>query len=123
MRGRHSVSDLRVAVIGGGFGARVVAPAFAGTDGCEVVDVTSARDDTAIRALVRREDVDLVSVHSPPFLHAPHVRTALAAGKHVLCDKPFALNADEAADLQAESQAAGVIALCNFEFRFAPART
>jgi predicted dehydrogenase len=117
------VSDVRVAVIGGGFGARVVAPAFAGTDGCEVVDVASARDDTAIGALVRRADVDLVSVHSPPFLHAPHVRTALAAGKHVLCDKPFALNADEAADLQAEARAAGVIALCNFEFRYAAART
>ena len=75
-----------------------------------------------MRALVTRADVDLVSVHSPPFLHAPHVRHALEAGKAVLCDKPFALDADEAADLEAEARAAGVVALCNFEFRYAPER-
>ena len=113
---------MRVAVIGGGFGQRVVAPVFAGTDGCDVAGVVSARDDAAVRALVTRPDVDLVSVHSPPFLHAPHVRLALAAGKAVLCDKPFALDADEAASLDAEARAAGVVALCNFEFRYAPER-
>jgi len=113
---------VRVAIIGGGFGRRVVAPVFAQTDGCSVVDVVSARDEQAVRTLVARADVDLVSVHSPPFLHAPHVRLALGAGKAVLCDKPFALDADEAADLEAEARAAGVTALCNFEFRYAPAR-
>jgi len=113
---------MRVAVVGGGFGKRVVAPVFTATNGCEVVDVVSARDDDAVRALVTRPDVDLVSVHSPPFMHTPHVRLALAAGKAVLCDKPFALDADEAADLEAEARAAGVVALCNFEFRYEPAR-
>jgi predicted dehydrogenase len=113
---------MRVGVIGTGFGRRVVAPVFAATDGCTVVDVVSARDEDAVLDLARRADVDLVSVHSPPFLHAPHVRAALVAGKAVLCDKPFALDADEAAALEAEAQAAGVVALCNFEFRYAPAR-
>jgi predicted dehydrogenase len=113
---------VRVAVIGAGFGRRVVAPVFAETEGCEVVDVVSARDESAVRALATRADVDLVSVHSPPFLHAPHVRLALGEGKAVLCDKQFALDADEAADLEAEARAAGVVALCNFEFRYAPAR-
>ncbi len=113
---------MRVAVIGGGFGKRVVAPVFAETEGCEVVDVVSARDEAAVRALTTRPDVDLVSVHSPPFLHAPHVRLALAEGKAVLCDKPFALDGDEAAELEAEARAAGVVALCNFEFRYEPAR-
>jgi predicted dehydrogenase len=37
-------SALRIGVIGTGFGARVVAPVFASTDGCDVVDVVSARD-------------------------------------------------------------------------------
>jgi predicted dehydrogenase len=113
---------MRVAVIGGGFGRRVVAPVFAETDDCEVVDVVTARDERAVRAAATRPDVDLVSVHSPPFLHAPHVRLALGEGKAVLCDKQFALDADEAADLEAEARAAGVVALCNFEFRYAPAR-
>jgi predicted dehydrogenase len=113
---------VRIAIIGGGFGQRVVAPVFAATEGCEVVDVVSARDEDAVHAVTTRADVDLVSVHSPPFLHAPHVRLALAQGKAVLCDKPFALGVDEAADLEVEARAAGVVALCNFEFRYAPAR-
>ena len=113
---------MKVGVIGTGFGRRVVAPVYAATDGCEVADVVTARDDAAVRALVARPDVDLVSVHSPPFLHAPHVRAALAAGKAVVCDKPFALDASEAAELEAEARDAGVVALCNFEFRYAPLR-
>jgi predicted dehydrogenase len=71
--------------------------------------------------LVSRREVDVVSIHSPPFLHAAHVHAALAAGKHVVCDKPFARNAEEAAELEADARDAGAIALCNFEFRFAPA--
>jgi predicted dehydrogenase len=116
------VSVVRVAVIGTGFGARVVAPAFDVTSGCRVVDVVSARDEPAVRALVRRPEVDLVTVHSPPFLHADHVRLALGAGKAVLCDKPFARDPDEAAALVREAAACGAVDLVNFEFRFEPAR-
>jgi predicted dehydrogenase len=110
-----------VAVIGTGFGARVVAPAFAAA-GCTVVGVVSPREPADVYALIGRREVDLVSVHSPPFLHADHVRAALVAGKHVLCDKPFSMNAEEAAALESEAADAGVVALCNFEFRYAPAR-
>jgi predicted dehydrogenase len=113
---------VKVVVIGTGFGARVVAPAFAATAGCEVVDVVSPRDDDAVGRAIARPEVDLVSVHSPPFLHARHVRAALAEGKAVLCDKPFALDAGEAAALVTDAAAAGVVALCNFEFRFHPVR-
>jgi predicted dehydrogenase len=113
---------VRIVVIGTGFGARVVAPAFSATAGCEVVDVVSPRDDDAVGRAIARPDVDLVSVHSPPFLHAQHVRATLAEGKAVLCDKPFALDAQEAAALVAEAAASGVVALCNFEFRFHPVR-
>jgi predicted dehydrogenase len=109
-------------VIGTGFGQRVVAPVFTSTPGCEAVDVVSARREGPVHELIRREDVDLVSVHSPPFLHARHVRMALEAGKAVLCDKPFALDAHEAAALDEEACGAGAVALCNFEFRYAPAR-
>jgi predicted dehydrogenase len=89
--------------------------------GCDVVDVVSARDSAAVAALCR-EDLDLISVQSPPFLHIDHVRLAIAAGRSVLCDKPFGTSADEAAVLAAEAKAAGVIHLANFEFRHQPAR-
>jgi len=113
---------VKIVVIGTGFGARVVAPAFAATAGCEVVDVVSPRDDDAVALAIARPDVDLVSVHSPPFLHARHVRAIMAEGKAVLCDKPFALDAAEGAALTAEAATAGAVALCNFEFRFHPVR-
>jgi len=113
---------MKVLVIGTGFGARVVAPAFAATDGCEVVEVVSPRDEAAVSAAIARADVNLVSVHSPPFKHAEHVRRAMKHGKAVLCDKPFALNEHEAAELVYEAEAIGAIALCNFEFRFHPIR-
>jgi predicted dehydrogenase len=113
---------MRVGVVGTGFGRRVVAPVYDATEGCDVVDVVSARDDAAVAELVARPDVDLVTIHSPPFLHAPHVRAALATGKAVVCDKPFALSAAEAASLAAAATETGAVALCNFEFRYAAAR-
>jgi len=119
------VSDeqtVRIGVIGRGFGARVVAPVFAETEGCAVADVVSPRDDVAVRALCARDDVDVVAVHSPPFLHRDHVRYAVEAGHAVLCDKPFGRNAEDAVAMHDHAVAAGVLHLCNFEFRFHPAR-
>lgn len=109
-------------MIGTGFGARVVAPTFAATPGCEVVDVVSPRDPFAVEQLCRRRDLDLVSIHSPPFLHASDVELALARPHHVLCDKPFGLHADESRHMADEAQQAGIVALVNFEFRHHPVR-
>jgi len=114
-------SAVRVGVIGTGFGARVVAPIFDETEGFEVVDVVSARNGAAVAELCRR-DLDLVSVHSPPFLHAEHVRVAVGAGHHVLCDKPFGVNAGEAAEMVELADAGEVVHALNFEFRHQPAR-
>ena len=115
-------APVRIGVVGRGFGARVVAPVFAATDGCEVVDVVSARDDVAVRKLCARQDLDLVAVHSPPFLHPAHVDYALDAGHAVLCDKPFGRNAHDAATMLEHADAAGVLHLGNFEFRYQPGR-
>jgi predicted dehydrogenase len=114
------MAGVRVGIVGGGFGARVVAPIFSEV-GLDVVDVVSPRDEAAVRALCRR-DVDLISVHSPPFLHATHVGWALDAGRAVLCDKPFGRSAAEAAGMVEAADAAGAINLLNFEFRHEPAR-
>jgi predicted dehydrogenase len=113
---------VRVGVIGTGFGRRVVAPVFDATDGCRVVDVVSARNDADVANLCDRTDLDLVTVHSPPYLHASHVRRALLAGHAVLCDKPFGLDASEAEALYAAAEAAECTHLVNFEFRCDPMR-
>ena len=111
---------LRVGIIGTGFGSRVVAGAFRGS-ACDVVDVVTARDPTSVRALCR-SNVDLIAVHSPPFLHADHVARAIDAGRAVLCDKPFGTSIDEAAAMTESAEAAGVLNFLNFEFRHQPAR-
>jgi predicted dehydrogenase len=113
---------MKVGVIGRGFGSRVVAPLFAATDGCEVLDVVSARDAAAVAALCHREDLDLVAVHSPPFLHLDHVRLATEAGHAVLCDKPFGRNVDDAEAMCSLVDEAGVVGLVNFQFRYGNAR-
>ncbi len=112
---------MRVGVVGTGFGARVVAPSFAAA-GCQVVDVVSARDDAGVAALCRRVDVDLVAVHSPPFLHRRHVALAVEARKAVLCDKPFGRSVSDAEAMVGIAEAAGVAHFCNFEFRRDPVR-
>lgn len=111
-----------VGVIGTGFGARVVAPVFADTEGCRVVGVVSARDEAGIAALCDDLDLDVVCVHSPPFLHAAHVRRAVETGHAVLCDKPFGIDAGEADELLAAAEVADCLHLLNFEFRYDPAR-
>jgi predicted dehydrogenase len=113
---------VRVGVIGTGFGATVVAPAFAAAEGCTVVDVVTPRDDAAVAALCARRDLDLISVHSPPFLHREHVSRAIEAGHAVLCDKPFGLDAAESAAMTALAEKAGIVNLLNFERRFDPGR-
>jgi predicted dehydrogenase len=111
-----------VAVIGRGFGQNVVAPVFAETDGCALVDVISPRDPDAVRAVCERPDVDLVAVHAPPFLHPRCVGAALDAGKSVLCDKPFGTSTADAEGMERAASESGAVALCNFEFRHHPGR-
>ncbi len=74
------------------------------------------------RALVERDDLDAVVIATPTPTHREIMLAAVAAGKHVLCEKPIAMNLPEARDMQAAAQAAGVTAMIDFEFRFSPTR-
>jgi predicted dehydrogenase len=68
--------------------------------------------------LIARADVDLVYVGLPPSLHQEWTIRALEAGKAVLCEKPFALNAREAREMTAASAACGRPLLEAFHYRF-----
>ena len=65
-------------------------------------------------------DPRVVSVHvtSPNHLHADHVRAVIAAGKHVVCEKPLGLSSRETAELVAEAAAAGVVNAVCFNIRY-----
>jgi predicted dehydrogenase len=64
--------------------------------------------------------VDAVTIATPPHTHGPLVLEVLAAGKHVLCEKPFARDAAEARTLLAAAERAGVVHMLGTEFRFGP---
>jgi levoglucosan dehydrogenase len=81
----------------------------------------SERVWTDLDEALRDPAADAVYVGTPVFLHAPQTIASLRAGKHVLCEKPLARTADEAADMVRAADAAGVVALVGFNYRCAPA--
>jgi predicted dehydrogenase len=68
------------------------------------------------RALVADPSVDIVDVCTPNHLHREMVLAALVARKHVYCEKPLALTAEEAAEMAAAADRAGVTHLVGFNF-------
>ena len=65
--------------------------------------------------------VDAVSICTPNLYHEPITLAALDAGKHVLCEKPIAMNADGARRMYDRAREIGAITAVNFRYRFIPA--
>jgi predicted dehydrogenase len=73
--------------------------------------------------LVASKNVDIVSICTPPHLHKEIAVAALQAGKHVISEKPTALNVNEAEEMLAAAQAApNQLAIVDHELRFHPQR-
>jgi predicted dehydrogenase len=126
---------LRVGIVGSSFGGAVHAPAFAAHPAFTVVALASPANAArvaaerkiphafaSLAAMLDGCELDVVSIASPPFDHHPAVLAALARGKHVLCEKPMALNAAEAEEMVAAAKRAGTACGIAHEFRFVPAR-
>ena len=83
-----------------------------------------AATETDWRALIARDDVQLIDIAAPGSLHAPIAIAALQAGKHVLCEKPLANTLAEAERMAAAADAAfpsGARAMVGFNYRRVPA--
>ncbi|WP_116999716.1 Gfo/Idh/MocA family protein [Desertimonas flava] len=83
-----------------------------------------AHTETDWRALIARDDVDLVDICTPGDTHADIAIAALEAGKHVLCEKPLANTVAEAeamAEAAATAAAGGVRSMVGFTYRRVPA--
>jgi predicted dehydrogenase len=144
---KKSVSTpLRVAVIGTGFMGRMHAhawrtahrffelprtPALAvlvGTDADRTRETAALwgfdAASTDWRAVVERADIDLVDICTPGDTHAEIALAALAAGKHVMCEKPLANDVADADRMVAAADAAakrGIVSMCGFSYRRTPA--
>ncbi|OON81780.1 Gfo/Idh/MocA family protein [Streptomyces tsukubensis] len=106
-------------------------PALAALCGRDATAVRAAADrmgwagsETDWRALIARDDVDLVDICTPGDSHAEIAVAALEAGKHVLCEKPLANSVEEAEAMVAAASAArsrGLLAMVGFNYRRLPA--
>lgn len=124
---------VRIGIIGTGFAKTVQIPAFQKIAGAEIVSVASAHPANAERVArdfniahytgdwretVKRDDVDLICITTPPVFHREMTLFALECGKHVLCEKPMAMNAAEAREMLEKSAEKNVLALIDHELRF-----
>ncbi len=122
------------AVVGTGFGCytHVRALRAAGFDVLALVgrDPAKTAERAALfevpRALTSLDEalavagVDAVTIATPPHTHAPLARQAIAAGRHVLCEKPFAADTEEAKVVLDAAESAGVVHVLGTEFRWDP---
>ena len=76
---------------------------------------------TDYRELLQLDDLDGVSIATPPFAHKETTVAALRAGKHVLCEKPIAMNSEEGEAMLAAARETGNILTIGHGQRFAPA--
>ncbi|MCM3873098.1 MAG: Gfo/Idh/MocA family oxidoreductase [Pyrinomonadaceae bacterium] len=130
-------NPVRIGIIGAGFARTTQIPGFRDCMGARIVAIASKNPERAAsvakefeiehvandwRELVAREDVDLVSVVTPPVTHMEMTLAALDHGKAVLCEKPMAMNAAEAKRMTEAAAEAGVLALIDHELRFLKSR-
>jgi predicted dehydrogenase len=128
------VRQLRVAIAGVGFIGTVHARS-ARLAGAELAAVAASSPERAAAAaeqlgaergfasaeeLVVADGIDVVHICTPNHLHLPLAEAALAAGKHVICEKPLALDAEGALRLTEAAAAAGTQAAVPFVYRYYP---
>ncbi|MBI1885131.1 MAG: Gfo/Idh/MocA family oxidoreductase [Chloroflexi bacterium] len=126
---------VRVGIIGSGFVANLHAEAFRYVPDAEVVaaaspDESHVRDfarrhdiphaHTDYRQLLERDDIDVVTIACPNYLHCQVTLDAAAAGKHVVCEKPLAMNVEECDRMIEACRKASVKLMYAEELCFAP---
>ena len=124
----------RAAIIGTGFMGRVHANAIRAAGGRVVAIAGSSRERAEAaaaglgaervfadaEAAIGHDEVDVVHVCTPNHLHGSQAQAAIAAGKHVVCEKPLATDAATARELTDSAAAAGRVATVPFVYRFHP---
>jgi predicted dehydrogenase len=74
----------------------------------------------SFESMLADPEIDVVHLATPNHLHFPHARAALLAGKHVVCEKPLAMNSTESAELVRLAQELNRVNAVNFNLRFYP---
>jgi predicted dehydrogenase len=130
------MSKIGVAIIGcGGITLQNHLPGLALCPDVRVVALCDANPEVLERAgqaakaefscgdykeILGRDDVHAVIIATPNFLHAPIALAATAAGKHIFCEKPLAMNFEEARQMYQAAETARVRHMTAFTYRFVP---
>lgn len=128
------MEGLRVGIAGTGFigrvharsarlaGARLAGVAASSPASAEraAADLGAERAFASCDELVEADDIEVVHICTPNHLHEPLAVAALAAGKHVVCEKPVALDGTGAARVAAAATASGRVVAVPFVYRFHP---
>ncbi len=127
---------IKIGFIGSGWSRIAQAPAFSMMEGVELAAVASptelnrqkfmtkfdiSKGFADWRDMLQQCELDLVCVTTPTYLHRDMVTGVLQSGKSVLCEKPFALNLADAADMVNAAASAPGFALIDHQLRFHPA--
>ena len=131
----NNYKPLNIGLIGCGYQGQWLARAATALDGFVVTACTDP-DETAVASvraiaeqteveqsaasLIARADLDAVLIATPHHLLQPYALRAAAAGKHILAEKPIALNAEEAAVLETSVAENDVIYMAGYSFRYFP---
>lgn len=124
---------LKVGVVGAGF----IGPAHIEALRRHGIDVVGLCEDTPDRATEKAESLrlrayesfevmiadpqlDVIHITSPNHLHYTHAKASLLAGKHVVCEKPLAMDTSESAELVALAREKDLVNAVNFNIRFYP---
>lgn len=83
-------------------------------------DTGISRVTTDFNELLQWDEVDAVIIATPNFVHAPSAQAAVAAGKHILCEKPLSMDLSEGKEMLAAAEKAGVRHMTAFTYRFVP---
>ncbi|MBI3910825.1 MAG: Gfo/Idh/MocA family oxidoreductase [Armatimonadetes bacterium] len=132
-----SQHPLRVGIAGCGYQGNELARAVARIDelrlvACADPDLAAASRAAAmapdasthpsVEALLGESEVDAILIATPHHVLAPAALAAVRAGKHVMAEKPIALNAREAAEIEAAVAEAGVCYMAGYSFRYSMAK-
>ncbi len=130
-------NSVGIGFIGTGFARKVQIPAFQRCEGAKIVSIASHKIENARstaeecgaehftddwRETVAHPDVDLVCITTPPDLHCEQTLFAIENGKHVLCEKPMAMNVAESEKMVAAARTSDKLMLIDHELRFQPGR-
>jgi len=128
------MNELKAAVVGAGFIGPVHVEALrrlgigvTGILGCDAAESQAAKESiglpkayASLDELLADDTVDAVHLAVPNVLHYPFAKKVLAAGKHVMCEKPLAMNSDESSELVELAKSSGVAAAVCYNIRYYP---